>query len=54
MSLQINERVRALGKQAEAELSEQFARIDAIAAENMDSLIALLEEGRKRKEEVDG
>ena len=33
MPLRISERVRTLGIQAEAALGEQFARIDAIAAE---------------------
>lgn len=34
MSLQISERVRALGRQAQQDLREQFDRIDAIAEEN--------------------
>ena len=46
MSLQINERVLALGKQAEAELSEQFARIDAIAAENTQRVLGAFQEHR--------
>ena len=35
-------------------LSSLTAYRDAIAADDMDALIALLEEGKKRKEEVDG
>ena len=46
MSLQINERVRALGKQAEAELSEQFAHIDAVAAENTQRVLGAFQEYR--------
>lgn len=34
MPLQISDRVRALGAQAQDALSEQFARIDAIAEYN--------------------
>ena len=34
MSLQISEKVRELGRQAQEELKDQFARIDAIAEEN--------------------
>ena len=40
MPLQISERVRSLGVQAEAALREQFARIDAIAAENTEKVLA--------------
>ena len=40
MPLQISERVRSLGVQAEAALGEQFARIDAIAAENTEKVLA--------------
>ena len=40
MPLQISERVRSLGVQAEAALEEQFARIDAIAAENTEKVLA--------------
>ena len=39
MPLQISERVRALGAQAEATLDEQFARIDAIAAHNTEKVL---------------
>ena len=34
MSLQISEKVKELGRQAQEELKDQFARIDAIAEEN--------------------
>ena len=34
MTLQISQRVRDLGRQAQAGLREQFERIDAIAEEN--------------------
>ena len=40
MPLQISEPVRSLGVQAEAALEEQFARIDAIAAENTEKVLA--------------
>lgn len=40
MRLQINERVRALGRQAEEALREQFEEIDAIAAENTEKVLA--------------
>ena len=40
MPLRISERVRTLGIQAEAALGEQFARIDAIAAENTEKVLA--------------
>ena len=40
MPLQISERVRNLGTQAEAALGEQFARIDAIAVENTEKVLA--------------
>ena len=34
MSLQISDRVKALGAQAQRELTEAFARIDAVAETN--------------------
>ena len=34
MSLQISEKVKELGRRAQEELKDQFARIDAIAEEN--------------------
>ena len=40
MPLQISERVRSLGIQAEAALGEQFARIDSIAAQNTEKVLA--------------
>ncbi len=40
MPLQINDRVRQLGRQAESELRDQFDRIDAIAAENTEKVLA--------------
>lgn len=40
MYLQINDRVRALGYQAEEALREQFERIDRIAAENTEKVLA--------------
>ena len=40
MPLQISERVRSLGIQAEAALGEQFARIDTIAARNTEKVLA--------------
>ena len=40
MRLQINERVRALGRQAEEALREQFEEIDAIAAENTEKVLS--------------
>ena len=39
MPLQISDRVRALGTQAEKALTEQFARIDAIAAYNTEKVL---------------
>lgn len=46
MSLQIEERVRALGDQAMSELVPQFARIDAIAAENTQRVLSAFQEHR--------
>ena len=46
MALQINERVQALGNRAMAELTEQFARIDAIAAENTQRVLGAFQEHR--------
>ena len=46
MALQINERVKALGNQAMSELTEQFARIDAIAAENTQRVLGAFQEYR--------
>ena len=40
MPLQISEHVRALGAQAQADLAEQFARIDAIAEQNTEKVLS--------------
>lgn len=40
MPLQISDRVRALGQQAQRELAEQFDRIDEIAAFNTEKVLA--------------
>ena len=40
MPLQISERVRAIGAQAQSELAQQFARIDAIAEQNTQKVLA--------------
>ena len=42
----ISDRVRALGNQAQAELTEQFARIDAIAGENTERVLAAFQKHR--------
>ena len=44
--LQISDRVRALGRQAQADLGEQFARIDAIAEENTQKVLAAFQKHR--------
>ncbi len=46
MPLQISDRVRALGRQAQADLGEQFARIDAIAEENTQKVLAAFQKHR--------
>lgn len=46
MALQINERVRVLGEQAQRELTEQFAYIDAIAQENTQRVLGAFQEHR--------
>ncbi len=46
MPLQISERVKALAAQAERELAEQFARIDAISGENTDRVLAAFQKHR--------
>lgn len=46
MALQINEKVRALGTQAEANLREQFDRIDAIARANTGKVLAAFQTHR--------
>ena len=40
MALLINDRVRALGDQAQGQLAEEFSRIDAIAQENTARVLA--------------
>ena len=46
MTLQISERVRALGKQAQDALTEEFNRIDAIAEENTARVLAAFQAHR--------
>ena len=46
MPLQISDRVRALGAQAQDALSEQFARIDAIAQENTQRVLEAFQDHR--------
>ena len=40
MTLQISDHVRALGVQAQKELTEEFSRIDAVAEENTARVLA--------------
>lgn len=44
--IQISDHVRALGAQAQGELTEQFARIDAIAEENVQRVLSAFQEFR--------
>lgn len=46
MSLQISDQVRALGQEAQAALGEQFARIDTIAEENTQKVLAAFQKHR--------
>lgn len=46
MPLQINERVSALAAQAQADLREQFARIDAVAEENTRKVLSAFQQHR--------
>ena len=46
MSLHISKQVRQLGEQAQAELQEQFARIDAIAQENTQRVLEAFQDHR--------
>ena len=46
MSLQISDKVKALAAQAQADLTEQFARIDAIAEENTQKVLAAFQKHR--------
>ena len=46
MHLQINDRVKALGAQAQGQLAEEFARIDAIAEANTARVLAAFQKYR--------
>lgn len=46
MTLQLSERVRALGKQAQDALTEEFSRIDAVAEENTARVLAAFQNHR--------
>ena len=46
MALHISKQVRQLGEQAQAELREQFARIDAIAQENTQRVLEAFQDRR--------
>ena len=46
MLLQINDRVKAMGDQAQGQLAEEFARIDAIAQENTARVLAAFQKHR--------
>ncbi|MDY4181950.1 MAG: methionine gamma-lyase family protein [Pseudoflavonifractor sp.] len=46
MPLQLSEKVRALAARAQSELGEQFARIDAIAEENTQKVLAAFQKHR--------
>ena len=46
MTLQINDRVAALGSQAQGQLAEEFARIDAIAQENTTRVLSAFQQHR--------
>ena len=46
MTLQINDRVRALGEQAQRELAPQFARIDGVAEENTARVLSAFQKYR--------
>ena len=46
MPLQINDRIRTLAQQAEGELAEQFARIDAVAARNTEKVLSAFQTHR--------
>ena len=46
MSLQISEKVRALGAQAQGALTQEFARIDAVAEENSARVLAAFQNHR--------
>lgn len=46
MSLHISEKVKKLGQQAQAQLSEEFARIDAVAEENAQRVLGAFQNHR--------
>ena len=46
MALHISKQVRQLGEQAQTELREQFARIDAIAQENTQRVLEAFQDHR--------
>ncbi|HIW94208.1 MAG TPA: methionine gamma-lyase family protein, partial [Candidatus Flavonifractor merdipullorum] len=46
MPLQISERVKALAAQAQADVKEQFDRIDAIAEENTHKVLSAFQKHR--------
>ena len=46
MPLQISERVRSLGMQAQAALSDQFSHIDAVAEYNTQKVLAAFQSNR--------
>lgn len=46
MTLQLDERVRGLGAQAQSQLTDQFARIDSIAEENTQRVLAAFQKHR--------
>lgn len=46
MTLQISEKVTALASQAQADLAAQFERIDAIAEENTQKVLAAFQKHR--------
>ncbi|MEY8317830.1 methionine gamma-lyase family protein [Oscillospiraceae bacterium 50-58] len=46
MNMQINDRVRALGDQAQGQLTKEFARIDAIAQENTQRVLSAFQKHR--------
>ena len=46
MPLQINDRIRKLGAEAQAGLTEEFARIDAIAETNTARVLSAFQDNR--------
>ena len=54
MPLQISDRVRAIGAQAQAALGEQFARIDQIAEENTQKVLAAFQEHKVAEAHLQG